>query len=169
MVLKLLNLFVFESLAWKINSMRWFQINMCFNLERAQTSEHCYRLLDHLCHISPITCHQRKKKNIHSRDGQAARKLKKLEPQPSSFEPKAWTRPEWDSSLRRVIRLKILLGQAFQDSIRKLRIIQQKKPKLLPFGPKYINKNVKLLGKIFFFISLGEQSGISCWNAHMFT
>ena len=41
------------------------------------------------------------------RDGQAAQELEKLKPQ-------TWTRPEWNSSLKLVIRLKISLCQAIQ-------------------------------------------------------
>ena len=42
LVLILLNLLVFESLAWKISSNWRFQRNVGFDLKRAQTSEHCY-------------------------------------------------------------------------------------------------------------------------------
>ena len=42
LVLKLLNLFVFESLAWKISSNWSFQRNVGFDLKMAQTSKHCY-------------------------------------------------------------------------------------------------------------------------------
>ena len=43
-VMTLLNLFVFGSIAWQI-SLNWSSLrNGGFDLERAQTSEHCYRL-----------------------------------------------------------------------------------------------------------------------------
>ena len=44
LVVKLLNLFVFESLALKIGSKRLFKNNLAFNLERAQTSKQCFML-----------------------------------------------------------------------------------------------------------------------------
>ena len=44
LVKKLLNLFVFLSLAWQISSNWSFQRNVGFNLERAPTSKHCYML-----------------------------------------------------------------------------------------------------------------------------
>ena len=44
LVLKLLNLFVFESFAWKIGSNGSFQRNVGFDLKRAQTFEHCCKL-----------------------------------------------------------------------------------------------------------------------------
>ena len=47
LVIKILNLFVFKSLAWKISSNWSFQRNVGFNLERAQTSEHCSILLNY--------------------------------------------------------------------------------------------------------------------------
>ena len=42
LVIKPLNLFVFGSLAWQISSKWSFQRNVGLDLERAQTSEHCY-------------------------------------------------------------------------------------------------------------------------------
>ena len=45
LVLKLLNLFAFESFAWKIGSNWSLQRNVGFVLERAQTSKHCCRAL----------------------------------------------------------------------------------------------------------------------------
>ena len=47
-------------------------------------------------------------------DGQAASKLEKLKAQHSSFKLEAQTRPEWGSSLKLGIRLRISLFQAFQ-------------------------------------------------------
>ena len=42
--IKKLNIYVFESLTWKISSNWFFQRNVCFKLERAQTSIHCFRV-----------------------------------------------------------------------------------------------------------------------------
>ena len=39
--IKRLNLLVFERLSWKFSSNWYFQRNVGFNLERAQTAEHC--------------------------------------------------------------------------------------------------------------------------------
>ena len=42
LVIQLLNLFVFKSISWKFSSNCFFQWNVGFDLERAQTSEHCF-------------------------------------------------------------------------------------------------------------------------------
>ena len=45
LVIKQLNLLIFKSISYKISSNRFFKRNVCFDLERAQISEHCFRVV----------------------------------------------------------------------------------------------------------------------------